>query len=797
MHIETVFGIDLGVHSTKVSFSPPGQPGTILTKEFPNVILFLEGKEKYFGEEALKKITESPELHASSFVTNFASLVKLMCRKVASESESYHTFCAAKATVDHRVALIVKRDGTAVSPEKCLSYFLSFARQHILKNFFSSIPNVTAKAVVAIDDRFNFFSTSLLTQAFVKAGYSKPDIILGSLAVALLYNKLHNYLSSKNLLILDVGYSATRLSLVRVTPTEHELLDSAELNLGLRDCDMEVYINVISELKTKYRIDYQKDKFVRFDFLRKMHQARKTFGLAAGVVINLAETFGMRYFDQFFRIDAKRYQSLNKEHFERFQQFVNKCHERWCMERDILIDDFQALGGGAKVSKFVSIVERKFEARSLSDKLSCSYSRSYGAFLAATINEGLVYRLPQDLRWKVYELKQEQVNSERGVESSTEGQQGNAVGVENASADGGEKKQQAAGGQGPDDKPIATSELVPKFDEELHQQKSHLVSALDHMHRSHGKQVGLVATGLIYASKDAVSYQKNERSIELGTLEREKRYQLVIVSEGHDENLPARTLFKQELPFSDVTALTFEIDRSLTIKPLIFAPGNRRFEFTLYEERPIDASRLSFHESIIARRSDRVEAAPFAISLRDKSKCSCSHTAETKDSKLKKNGLMNAAFLHVVTDLFQDVIMLLVGVILYFRPNWEIIDPIFTIVTMTIMMGVIGQFTYRLYVRLMETVPNGVQFQAILSDLLKLQGVVEIHDLHVWEVGNQKRVATAHIVTNEHKDQVLKEATVVFRKHLIYHSTVQVESVAGKNDEFYVSCQNDIEHAPA
>lgn len=69
---------------------------------------------------------------------------------------------------------------------------------------------------------------------------------------------------------------------------------------------------------------------------------------------------------------------------------------------------------------------------------------------------------------------------------------------------------------------------------------------------------------------------------------------------------------------------------------------------------------------------------------------------------------------------------------------------------------------------------------------------MEIHDLHVWELGTMKYAGSVHLVANKEHKRILKETTMIFRKHKIYHSTVQMESPMGKKDELYINCDNNI-----
>lgn len=794
MQNEILFSFDIGTFSTKVSFRQQGSSSSIITKEFTNIILFGDNKQKYFADEATKKLQENSEIHSSYFVTNFVKLLRLSIQGVLDEDETYHTHCHAKTTPDNKVLLFVKRDGIAVTAEKCMKYFLNFIRIHIIKKFFDNNEKLTVKPIVVVSDKTSILLNYSLNDVFVKAGYIRPDLPPFTFAMSQLYNKLHNFVTNKVLMILDVGYSSIKLSIVKLSSGEIEIMGCEELELGLRNFDMEIYVNILTELKNKYRIDYQKDKFIRYDFFCKMNLIRKTFGLNTGVIMNLQDTFGSRYFDQFFKIDQKRYINLNEENFKKFHTFLDKCFEKFYMEMNLQIDDLQIIGGGSKIQKFAEIIQKRFETKNLTDKFSCTFSPSYGGML--TQDNDLRYKmtLGEELDFRLTEIVDEEVKSEKGIESSFDKQDVNAAEnaepkpiEENASQINSKdsknkfkKKSQKSEDHGSNsevnnDKPGVSLKLKDK-----------VISQSDEI-----IEQSYVDLGVIYSANEAFIYQKNEKIVLLPNANSSKMYKLLIYARKNDQSL--KLIMKSPILFSNFKSFIFELDKGLLVKPMLFLPVNKKVEFQLFKAKSLETSKISQYESAGPKKSERMDVV-FNLDFHEKSNCTCSHDGESKEEhKEARNSLVNAAFMHVFSDFVQDFIMLLTGILLYYRPSWEIIDPILSLLVCSFIIFIAGQFTYRLYRRLMEMVPIDINYQTVLSQLLQIENVTEIHDLHIWDLGNGKNAATAHIATNENKDKILKDATVVFRKNKIFHSTVQIESVNGKNQEFYVNCKNNID----
>jgi cobalt-zinc-cadmium efflux system protein len=77
-----------------------------------------------------------------------------------------------------------------------------------------------------------------------------------------------------------------------------------------------------------------------------------------------------------------------------------------------------------------------------------------------------------------------------------------------------------------------------------------------------------------------------------------------------------------------------------------------------------------------------------------------------------------------------------------------------------------------------QHVPEGIDAAAVANDLAAIEGVRDVHDLHLWTLTSGMNVATAHLVTGDHSDNhaVLDQARDLLRhRHGVAHATLQVE----------------------
>ena len=77
-----------------------------------------------------------------------------------------------------------------------------------------------------------------------------------------------------------------------------------------------------------------------------------------------------------------------------------------------------------------------------------------------------------------------------------------------------------------------------------------------------------------------------------------------------------------------------------------------------------------------------------------------------------------------------------------------------------------------------QHVPAGIDPAAVADDLAAVDGVRDVHDLHLWTLTSGMNVATAHLVTADRADRhaVLDQARDLLRdRHGVAHATLQVE----------------------
>ncbi len=143
-----------------------------------------------------------------------------------------------------------------------------------------------------------------------------------------------------------------------------------------------------------------------------------------------------------------------------------------------------------------------------------------------------------------------------------------------------------------------------------------------------------------------------------------------------------------------------------------------------------------------------------------------------------RHGLnVRAAYLHVLGDLLGSLGVLLAAAGIGFL-GWWWADPLVSVVIGVIIIVSAVRLVLESVHVLMEGSPAHLDPEEVRGRLSGLAGVCEVHDLHLWSLGGDNPLLTAHLVLDHSRDgsSVLREATELLRRKFgIRHATLQVE----------------------
>ena len=156
------------------------------------------------------------------------------------------------------------------------------------------------------------------------------------------------------------------------------------------------------------------------------------------------------------------------------------------------------------------------------------------------------------------------------------------------------------------------------------------------------------------------------------------------------------------------------------------------------------------------------------------------------------NPVIRAAYIHILGDMIQSAGVLLAALIIYFfqdtHPGVRIVDPICTFCFAIVVLCTTLPVSRDCFYVLLESTPRDLDIESLYNDLSSIEGVISVHDIHLWNISIGRPSIALHIIC-ENPNEILKIVTQTCKNYGIKHCTIQTEteSYNCKHDE-----ENDI-----
>ncbi len=140
-----------------------------------------------------------------------------------------------------------------------------------------------------------------------------------------------------------------------------------------------------------------------------------------------------------------------------------------------------------------------------------------------------------------------------------------------------------------------------------------------------------------------------------------------------------------------------------------------------------------------------------------------------------------SAFLHVVSDTISSIAIIGGAGAMAVNPRLWWIDPALSLAIATLILFGSLRLVLEITDILMEGVPRHLDVRAVTRQMESAQGVIEIHDLHIWTISSGLYALSAHLVVDDpamsRNDAILTEVKGGLRRSFgIDHATLQIES---------------------
>ena len=138
---------------------------------------------------------------------------------------------------------------------------------------------------------------------------------------------------------------------------------------------------------------------------------------------------------------------------------------------------------------------------------------------------------------------------------------------------------------------------------------------------------------------------------------------------------------------------------------------------------------------------------------------------------------VRGAFTHMAADAAISLGVVIAGFTIMYT-GWQWLDPVVSlIISILIVLGTWGLLRDSLNVAL-HAVPAGIDSDKVLDYLTSIEGVSEVHDLHIWAMSTTETALTVHLVMPAgYPSDAFRSAVVdaLHERFKIAHPTIQIE----------------------
>jgi len=139
---------------------------------------------------------------------------------------------------------------------------------------------------------------------------------------------------------------------------------------------------------------------------------------------------------------------------------------------------------------------------------------------------------------------------------------------------------------------------------------------------------------------------------------------------------------------------------------------------------------------------------------------------------------MKGAYLEVFSDMLGSIGVIIASLLIMFK-GWEIADPIASIAMGLFILPRTWHLLKQVIHVLLEGTPTHIDVDKVEKELSNVNGVIAIHDIHIWTITSGIDVMTAHVEISDFKegDRILTDTKkILVTKFNILHSTIQLET---------------------
>jgi cobalt-zinc-cadmium efflux system protein len=139
---------------------------------------------------------------------------------------------------------------------------------------------------------------------------------------------------------------------------------------------------------------------------------------------------------------------------------------------------------------------------------------------------------------------------------------------------------------------------------------------------------------------------------------------------------------------------------------------------------------------------------------------------------------IRAAFVHMLGDAVSSVAIIAGAIAIHFT-GLAVIDPVLSVLIGILIVWTAWDIIQESLNVLLEGLPRGMELNEVTGAMRQIDGVVDVHDLHIWSLGSSAHALSCHVLIEDmppsESNAILQRINDVLCKYEIHHTTVQFE----------------------
>ena len=139
---------------------------------------------------------------------------------------------------------------------------------------------------------------------------------------------------------------------------------------------------------------------------------------------------------------------------------------------------------------------------------------------------------------------------------------------------------------------------------------------------------------------------------------------------------------------------------------------------------------------------------------------------------------IRAAFVHMLGDAVSSVGIIAGAIAIHFT-GLDVIDPMLSVLIGVLIVWTAWDIIQESLNVLLEGLPRGMELNEVTGAMRQIDGVIDVHDLHIWSLGSSAHALSCHVLIEDmppsESNAILQRINDVLCKFEIHHTTIQFE----------------------